>query len=71
MTIRNECDNLKSALETAKIHAEQDYIKLRISARSMTEDELFRSDALEKSLGYIEEALLTIEQNEKRRKAAG
>lgn len=62
MTIRNIDDNLESALESAKNHAEQEYASIQIAGRALTGEELRRSEALAKCLEYIEEAFKAIRQ---------
>ncbi len=62
MTIRNNSETIKSALQTAKIRAEQEYAAIQIVGRALSAEELEKSAALSKCLEYIEEALNTIEQ---------
>ena len=54
---------IESALMEAQELAEQEFYKIQVVGRGLTEDERKRSETLETCLGYIREALTTLKQS--------
>jgi hypothetical protein len=54
---------IESALMEAQELAEQEFYKIQVVGRGLTEDERKRSEILETCLGYIREALTTLKQS--------
>lgn len=67
MTVKlSEDDDIKtleSALLEAQELAEQEYFRLQVLGRELTEEEKRRSKVLETCLGYIRDALNTLKQS--------
>jgi hypothetical protein len=54
---------IESALMEAQELAEQDFYRIQVLGRELTDEEKKRSEILETCLGYIREALSTLKQS--------
>ena len=63
MSEDNDLKTLESALLEAKELAEQEYFRLQVLGRELTEEEKTRSKGLETCLGYIRDALAALNQS--------
>jgi hypothetical protein len=54
---------IESALMEAQELAEQEFYRIQVLGRELTQEEKKRSEVLETCLGYIREALTTLKQS--------
>lgn len=59
----DDVKTLETALMEAQELAEQEFFRIQILGRELTEEERKRSEILETCLGYIREALATLKRS--------